>query len=362
MFFNQRERDPMERSSLEFLRKLVETPSPSGFEQPAQKLIRERMRDAVDELRTDAHGNVIGVKNPKAPLRVMLAGHCDEIGMMITHVEDKGYLYFAQIGGIDAAILQAQRVEIHSRRGRVEGVIGRKAIHLMEAEERGKPAKIKDCWIDIGAKDKKDALKAVEIGDPITISRRFVEMRNGLVAARGFDDRVGAWTVVETMRRIRNLKLKCAVYGVSTVQEELGLRGARTAAFGIEPHAGIAIDVGFATDYPDADKKALGEVALGKGPILHRGANINPVLATLMERAAKKRRIPFQMQAAPGATGTDANAIQINRAGAAAALVGIPNRYMHTPVEVVSLTDLTRAVDLLVAVLSDLKPSQSFIP
>jgi endoglucanase len=352
----------MERASLDFLRKLVETPSPSGFEQPAQRLIRERLKDSVDDVRTDVHGNVIAARNPDAPLRVMLAGHCDEIGMMVTHVDDKGYLYFAQIGGIDAAVLGGQRVEVHTDRGVVPGVIGRKAVHLMEADERGKPSKIKEYWIDIGAKDKKDALKVVSVGTPATMVRRFVELRNGLVSARGFDDRVGAWVVVETMRRLRKVKLNVAVYGVSTVQEELGLRGARTSAFGIEPHAGIAIDVGFASDHPDTDKRIIGEVALGKGPILHRGANINPVLAGLMERAAKKRRIPFQMQAEPGATGTDANAIQINRAGAAAALIGIPNRYMHTPVEVVSTKDLSLAVDLLVATLTDMRASQSFIP
>jgi endoglucanase len=352
----------MERSALEFLKKLIETPSPSGFEQPAQKLVRDRLKDAADELRTDVHGNVIAVKNPDAPLRVMLAGHCDEIGLMITHIDDKGYLFFAAIGGIDPAVLAGQRVEIHDARGRVDGVIGRKAVHLMEAEERGKPSKIKEYWIDIGAKDRKDALSAVAIGDPITLSRRFFELRNQLISGRGFDDRVGAWTVVETMRRIRNLKLHCAVYGVSTVQEEIGLRGARTAAFGVEPHAGIGVDVGFASDYPEVDKKLVGDVSLGKGPILHRGANINPVLATLMEKAAKAARIPFQMQAEPGATGTDANAIQVNRAGAAAALMSIPNRYMHTPVEVCSLKDLDNGVNLLVATLRAIKSSQKFIP
>jgi endoglucanase len=281
---------------------------------------------------------------------------------MITHIDEKGYLFFASIGGIDPSILAGQRVEIHDARDRVDGVIGKKAVHLMEADERGKPMKIREYWIDIGAKDRKDALAAVAIGDPITLARRFFELRNQLISGRGFDDRVGAWTVVETMRRIRNLKLDCGVYGVSTVQEEIGLRGARTAAFGIEPHAGIAIDVGFASDHPEVDKKVVGEVSLGKGPILHRGANINPVLATLMEKAAKAARIPFQMQAEPGATGTDANAIQVNRAGAAAALMSVPNRYMHTPVEVCSLKDLDNGVNLLVATLRAIKASQKFIP
>jgi endoglucanase len=345
-----------------FLQKLVETPSPSGFEQPAQKLIRNRLKDVADEIRTDVHGNVIAVRNPDAPVRVMLAGHCDEIGLMITHIDDQGYLYFDAIGGVDAAILAGQRVEIHAEKALVEGIIGKKAIHLMETEERAKASKIKDLWIDIGAKDKKDALKAVSIGDPATVSRRFVNLRNGLVAARGFDDRTGAWVVVETMRRIRKMKLQCAVYAVTTVQEELGLRGARTAAYGVDPHVGIAVDVGFASDYPTIEKKVVGDIRLGKGPILHRGGNINPVLAKLMETTAKNKRIPFQMQAEPRATGTDANVMQINRAGAAAGLVSIPNRYMHTPVEVVSLKDLDNAVNLLVATLERIKPSMDFTP
>jgi len=351
-----------QRQAREFLRRLVESPSPSGFEQPAQKLVRARMKDAVDEVRTDVHGNVIGVKNAGAPIRVMLAGHCDEIGLMVTHVDEKGFVYFAGIGGVDPSILPGLRVEIHNERAVVQGVIGKKAIHLMEKDEVGKAMKMKDCWIDIGARDRKDALKAVAIGDPVTVYRKFTELRNDLAAARAFDDRVGAWTVVETMRRIRRMKLRCAVYGVSTVQEELGLRGARTSAFGIDPHVGIAIDVGFASDWPGAEKKVTGEVDCGKGPILHRGGNINPVLARLMEKTARKKRIPFQMQAEPRATGTDANAMQINRAGAAAALVSIPNRYMHTPVEVVSLKDLDNAVALLAATLAEIKPGMSFIP
>ena len=352
----------MDRQARDFLRKLVESPSPSGFEQPTQELVRARLKDVVDELRTDVHGNVIGILNPDAPMRVMLAGHCDEIGLMVNHIDDKGYIYFHAIGGVDPGILAGQSVEIHGDRGKVLGVIGKKAVHLMEKEEIGKPLKVKEYWIDIGARDRKDALRAVDIGAPITIRRKFTELRNGLAAARGFDDRAGTWAVVQTMRRIRRMKLRCAVYGVSTVQEELGLRGARTAAFGIDPHVGIAIDVGFASDCPDADKKVIGDVSLGDGPILHRGANINPALARIMERAAKKKRIPFQMQAEPRATGTDANVIQINRSGAAAALVSIPNRYMHTPVEVVALKDLDNTVALIAATLMELKPGMDFTP
>ena len=357
----------MNREAREFLRKLVESPSPSGFEQPAQELVRARLEGQVDELRTDVHGNVIAVKNPDAALRVMLAGHCDEIGLIITHVGDsadeKGYIFFASLGGIDPVVLPGQRVEIHSAKGPVQGVIGRKPVHLTTPEERTSPQlKLQEFWIDIGAKDRKDALKAVAVGDPVTICRSFTELRNGLMAAGGFDDCVGTWVVVEVMRKLSRVKLNCAVYGVSTVQEEVGLRGARTATFGIDPQVGIAIDVGFASDFPNSDKKVIGETALGKGPILHRGPNINPRLATLMENAAKKKRIPFQMQAEPRATPTDANPMQIARAGAAIALVSIPNRYTHTPVEVVALKDLDAAVNLIVATIVELDPTTNLIP
>ncbi len=352
----------MDRQARNFLTKLLESPSPSGFEQPAQKLLRARLKDVVDEISTDVHGNVIGVQKPDAPLRVMLAGHCDEIGLMVNHVDDNGFIYFSVIGGMDATILPGQRVEIHNTKGATTGVIGRKAIHLMEKDERDKPVKIKESWIDIGASDRKDALKAIAVGDPITIARNPICLRNGLISARGMDDRVGAWAMVETMRRIRRMKINCAVYGVSTVQEELGLRGAKTAAFGIDPHVGIAVDVGFASDTPGSDKKVTGEASLGKGPILHRGANINPKLAQLMERVAKRKRIPFQIQPEPRATGTDANVMQINRSGAAASLVSVPNRYMHTPVEVVSLKDLDNTVALLVGVLGEMKPGMDFTP
>jgi tetrahedral aminopeptidase len=353
----------MNRDAENFLKKLVETPSPSGFEQKAQSHVRARLKGVVDSIETDVHGNVIGVLNPDAKMRVMLSGHCDEIGLMITHIDNDGYLFIAAIGGIDPVVLAGQRVEIHSEKGAIQGVIGRKAIHLLKPEERTRPTmNLQQFWVDIGAKDRKDALKVVAIGDPITICRKYCALRNGLVAARGFDDRVGAWVVVETLRKLKNAKLNVAVYGVSSVQEEIGLRGARTACYGIDPDIGIAIDVGHTSDIPGSDKKITGEVFMGKGPILHRGPNINPRLATFMEKTAKAKRIPVQMTASPRATGTDANAMQVSRAGVATALVSIPNRYMHTPVEVVSLKDLDQTVNLLAAIIRDLKPTIRLTP
>jgi endoglucanase len=351
----------MDKQSVDFLRRIVEMPSPSGFEQPVQKVIREHMQESCD-VRTDLHGNVIGVINPGATLRVMLAGHCDEIGFIVMHISDDGFIRFDCVGGWDSMIATGQRVTVHNDRGPVPGVIGKKPIHLMDAEERKKVPEIYDMWIDIGSKNRKDAERVVAVGDPITVVQSFIPLRAGLVAARGFDDRVGAFVAAETLRRVTKSKLSVAVYGVSTVQEEIGLRGARTSSFGIDPHVGIAIDVGFATDFPTVDKNRLGEAKLGAGPMLHRGANINPVVGKMLVDVAKKHRIPYQITAEPRATGTDANAMQVNRAGCAAALVSVPNRYMHTPVEVISLKDLDNCVGLLVAFVESLKPDMDFTP
>jgi putative aminopeptidase FrvX len=352
----------MDQEAFHFLRKLIESPSPSGFEAPVQKLIRERLESVADEVRTDVHGNVISVINPGAERRVMLAGHCDEVGFMVQHVTDEGYIYFAAVGGIDAAIVPAQRVVIHNARGPVDGVVGRTAVHLMEKEEREKPRKLHEMWIDIGARDKADALASVDIGDPITFKAGLCEMKNNVLVARGFDDRIGAFVVVEAMRLLKGCKPDAAVYGVSTVQEELGLRGARTSAFGIDPHVGVAVDVGFASDYPTADKNRIGDVKIGGGPILHRGANINHIVGQMLIDTAKANDIPYQMAAEPKATGTDANAMQVNRAGSATGLVSVPNRYMHTPVEICSKDDIDNSSKLLAAFCMEIKADSDFIP
>lgn len=352
----------MNPDSLTFLKDLMQQPSPSGFERPAQRVIRARMKRFADRVTTDVHGNVIGALNEAAPFKIMLAGHVDEIGLMITHIDANGYLYFAPIGGWDPAMAVGQRVQVLAEKGHLAGVIGRKPIHLMESAERDKGVKLEDLWVDIGAKNKKDALQAVAVGDPIVVQPDFITLRNDLVSSRAFDDRMGAWVVAETLRLLHGKRLKVAVYAVSTVQEELGLRGAITSAYNIHPRAGIAIDVGFASDWPGGDPKKTGEVGLGKGPILHTGANINPVLGKLLCDTAKRRRIRYQMQAEPRATGTDANVMQLCRGGAAAALVSVPNRYMHSPVEVVSLKDLEATASLVAETVLALTGKEDFIP
>lgn len=353
----------MKKDRIQFLEKLVSVASPSGFERPAQEIIKERIGKSAD-IRYDVHGNLIAAVNEDAEKKIMLAGHIDEIGLMITYIDKEGFIYFDTIGGHDPVILAGQRVIIEGTKGPVQGVIGRKPIHLMEPDDRKKGPKVQDLWIDIGAKNKKDAEKVVSVSDAVTVDAGYRTLRNDIVTARGFDDRVGAFVVAEVVKECaaKLSDLKVALFGVSTVQEELGLRGARTSAFGIEPDAGIAIDVGFTSDCPTINAKRVGETALGKGPILHRGANINPVLGKMLVNTAGKNKIPHQMQAEPRATGTDANAIQISGSGVAAALVSVPNRYMHTPVECVSLKDLDNTIKLISRTVLSMKKNVGFIP
>lgn len=353
----------MRDRSLQFFTDLIYAPSPSGYEQPAQSVVREYAAQFADEVRTDVHGNVIAVRNPDAPVRVMLAGHVDQIGLMVQHVDENGMLNVAAIGGVDPLVLVSGRVTVHAAGGPIPGVIGRKPIHLMSAEARGKEKlECEDLWVDIGARDRKAAEKLVEIGDPITFDLHFTKLLGDLIAAPGCDDKVGTFTAMEALRLVPKSRLKCAVYAVSTVQEEIGLRGARTSAFGIDPHAGIAIDVTHATDYCGVDPKRTGKVEVGKGPTVSRGGNINPVLRGIMVGVAKEKKIPYQNEPEPRATGTDANAIQINRAGVAAALVGIPNRYMHSSVEVISLKDLENAAKLVAETLARIDERVDFTP
>ncbi len=352
----------MRKESLTFLRKLLTTPSPSGFEPQIQKVCKNYAESFSDNIYKDVHGNQYHVRNPKGELRVMLAGHVDEIALMVHYIDKDGYLSFVPIGGVDASVLDGQRVVVHGEDGDVPGVIGRRAIHLTAEKDRGVAQPMHKLWIDIGAKDRKDAEKVVSIGDPATIDAGVLELRNGRIAARALDDRIGAFVILEALRLLSGKKLKCAVYAVTTVQEEIGLRGATTSSFAVEPHVGIAVDVGHATDYPDCDDKQFGHFELDKGPILHRGPNMNPVVTKQLIETAKKKKIAYQMMGSPRGTGTDANAMQLSRGGVATSLVAIPNRYMHSPVEMVSLDDAEKAAQLIAEWILTLKPVMKFVP
>ena len=354
----------MEKEALRFLEDLIDAPSPSGFEAQIQEVVRKRMGAFTKDVETDVHGNVIGRLNRDAPFRVMLAGHCDEIGFLVQYVSDEGFLYVQPVGGVDLALMPGRRVYVHTKKERILGVVGKKPIHLMTPEERKKVPKAHELWVDIGARDKKDAGKRVETGDMVTVAEGLAMLGKDIAVSRAFDDKIGAFIVTEALGRLSKRKgfKNVEVAAVSTVQEEIGLRDARTSAFGIAPHVGVAVDVGFASDQPGAEKKIVGDIKLGGGPILHKGPNINPVVGRLLVDVADRKKIPYQMKAESRATGTDANVIQITRAGVAAGLVGVPNRYMHTPVEMISLKDVKNSIRLLVEFVGVLKPGMDFTP
>jgi endoglucanase len=357
----------MQDASLKFLRDLLETPSASGFERAIQDVVRAWAGKFSDEVRTDRHGNVIAVIHPgekstPAAHRIMLAGHCDQIALMVQYVDENGFLYVQPIGGWDMQILLGQHLTVWAREGPIPGVIARRATHLLTQEERAKVPIFTDVWVDIGAKDKAEAEQFVRAGDPVTFVLGMRDLRNGFATAPGMDDKVGVWTVFEALRLLHGRPLQSAVYCVSTVQEEIGLRGAVTSSHGIRPTVGIAVDVTHATDTPGNDKKQLGDTKLGDGPVVYRGPNVNPRVFDRLEATAKASDIVVQVRGAPRATGTDANAIQLARDGVAAGLIGIPNRYMHTPVEVVALADLDRAARLLAEFSAGVGPQCDWTP
>ena len=352
----------MENAAQEFLQRLIETPSPSGYESPVQDLVREYLAGFCDDVTTDLHGNVIACHNPGAPLRVMLAGHCDQIGMLVSQIDCDGFLYAQTIGGWDPQQLIGQRMTVWTTAGAVPAVIARKAIHLLTDEERKQVVKTKDMWLDIGASNGDEARELVRIGDPVTLELGYQYMRNRLANAPGMDDKTGLWIVIEALRRAASQGLNCALYSVSTVQEEIGLRGARTSAFGIDPHVGIAVDVTHATDCPTIDKNQNGDVRLGRGPVVFRGPNMNPVVVQRLLDACDAGEIPYQLAASGRAQANDSNSIQVNRAGVAAGLVAVPNRYMHSAVEMVSLDDIDHAADLLAAFAGRLTGDEDFTP
>ena len=352
----------MEQSALEFFKTILQTPSPSGYEGKLQQVVRDYVADFADEVTTDLHGNVIVVKNPGAEKRVMLAGHCDQIGLIVQHIDDDGFLYIQPIGGWDPINLIGQRMTVWADSGPVFGIVARKPIHLMTDEDRKKVPKVKDLWLDIGAASKEEAAETVRVGDAVTVELTFNQMPNNRACAAAMDDKSGLWVVIEALRRADKSKLDCGLYAVSTVQEEVGLRGAKTSSFGVDPQVGIAVDVTFSTDCPTIDKKEEGDIKLGGGPVIFRGPNMNHKVVDRLIEAADGEEMEYQLAAAGRATGTDANAIQVNRAGVAAGLVSVPNRYMHSPVEMVSMEDMDQAADLLARFAENLGPDAEFTP
>lgn len=354
----------MRPESLEFLKAIVNVPSPSGFEEQAAEVYRQYTKGFADEIKTDVHGNVAAILNPNAEMKIMLAGHMDEIGFLIHYIGDDGLLYFSTIGGHDSVIPVGQRVWVHGKE-KVPGIIGRKAIHLLKDEERKKKPEIEDLWVDIGVSSREEAEKLVSLGDPITYQYEFQMLQGDRASARGFDNKMGSFIVAEALRLLKEeggLDPNVGVYAVATVQEEIGLRGARTSSYWINAQSGLAVDVNHAIDYPSVSKTKHGQLDIGKGPSVMRGANANPIVFKMIRESCDASGIPYQIDVTGGGTGTDGNAMQLNRAGMAVGIVGVALRYMHTPVEMLSLTDVENCAKLMAAYCRAVSPSTDFTP
>jgi endoglucanase len=344
-----------------FLKTLLDTPGPSGFEAAPARLWRDRARTFAD-VRGDVAGNSIATVNGGGAPTIMLAGHIDEIGLIVTYIDDDGYLYVSGIGGWDPQVLVGQRVRILSRPADVIGVVGKKPIHLLKTEDRDRASKLTDLWLDIGAATRAEAEARVSVGDSAVVDSHSIDLPNNRLVSRSIDNRIGAFVVLEALRRYAETPGVARVAAVATTQEEIAYHGggALVSAFGVAPRAAIVVDVTFATDHPGIEKKELGEHKLGTGPVLTRGSIISPVLVGILRDTATRIGTPFTVHAAGRDTSTDADAIHIAREGIATALVSVPSRYMHSPNEMVSLEDLDRTAGLLAAACRAITPETDF--
>jgi putative aminopeptidase FrvX len=352
----------MNEPSIDFLRTLVNTPSPVGHETRGQRVWLDYAGQFADETFSDTYGNCVAVLNKGGGPRIMLAGHADEIAMAVNYIDDNGFIYVRRMGGIDAAITKAQRVVIHTRAGSVKGVVGNVAPHLAKQDGDPKPPKIHELFIDIGAGNRKEAGKIVRVGDPITLADQFDVLRDDLVVARAFDNRIGTFAVAETLRLLKEskMKLNVEVCAVSNVQEEVGLLGARQIAYSLKPDLALVVDVTHATDYPTVSKAQHGDIKIGKGPAVTHGGCNHPEVVKRLEEVAARKKIPLQHEAMSATSGTDTDAIFWTRGGIASALISLPNRYMHSPVEIVSLKDLEMIPRLMAAFVQSLKKDEQF--
>jgi endoglucanase len=351
----------LSNESVAFLRKLLDTPGPSGFESPAARVWQDEARK-LTAVTNDVAGNSVAIVNGGGPVTVMLAGHIDEIGVIVTWIDDEGFAWIGPIGGWDPQVLVGQRIRFAGNDGDVVGVVGRKPIHLIKREDRDKSVKFEDLWVDIGAASRAEAGQRLSVGDAGVIDTRVVELPNNRLASRAIDDRIGAFVVLEALRRYRERPGVAAVAAVATTQEEIGFHGggALIAAGRLGPSMAIAVDVTHATDHPTADKKDSGDHRIGGGPVLSRGSVISPVAFRILRDAATRLAMPFSVQAAGRETSTDADFIHLAREGIATALVSIPNRYMHSPSELVSLEDLDRAATLIAEACRSVTPETNF--
>lgn len=352
----------MRTESLSFLKKLLNTPSPVGHEARGQRVWLDYVGSFADETFSDAYGNAVAVLNKGGSPRIMLAGHADEIGMVVNFIDSDGFVYVRRLGGVDAAIMKAQRVSIHSRTGTVRGVVGNVAPHLTKVEGERKMPKMEDLFIDIGVSSRADAEAIVRVGDPITLVDEFEMLRGDLAVCRAFDNRIGTFAVAEVLRLLHSerKKLRPEVCAVSNVMEEVGLFGARQIAYSLKPDVALVVDVTHATDYPTVSKILHGDVKIGKGPAVTHGGSSHPEVIRRLEEVAAKLKIPIQHEAVSGTSGTDTDVIFWTRGGIASGLISLPNRYMHSPVELVSLKDLEQIPELMAGFVRSVKKGEQF--
>jgi len=342
----------------EFLEELIETPSPSGDEIQIQKLWIKEMKEYADEIRTDFAGNAIAVLNPEADFKVLLAGHCDEIAFMITHIDDKGFLSVTKAGGINPKLALGTRVRVYGKEI-IKGVVGVKAEHKGGAKGEIKP---EDLIIDLGANSKDELKDMVSVGDYVLYDVDYEYMLNDNFVGRGLDNRTGSFIVGEVLKELKNENINVGVYAVSTVNEETNMGGAYFAAAGIKPSMALACDVTFATDAPGANPKAEGTVKLGGGPVLAKGSMINYKINNLLKKAAEKSNVDLQWEITPRTTGTDADKMRFTGEGVPVGLVSLPLRYMHSPSEVVNLKDIEDEIKLLVEMIKSLSGNENLKP
>jgi putative aminopeptidase FrvX len=336
-------------SSLAFLKRLLDTPAPSGFEGPAARVWREEASTFADRVTTDVAGNSMAEINPGGSPTIMLDGHIDEIGLLVQYIDDEGYIYPSPVGGWDPQVLVGQRIRFLGRGGDVLGVIGKKPIHLMKPSDRDQASKLTELWVDIGASSKAEAEGRLAVGDPGVIDSKSIDFPNNILVSRSIDDRIGAFTVLEALRRYAQNPGSARIVAAATSQEEIAWHGggALICTNCINPQAAIVVDVTFATDHPGVEKKEIGDHRIGGGPVLSRGAVVSPVVFEVLRAAAERQSIKYSVHAVGRDTGTNADAIHIAREGVATGLVSIPNRYMHSPNEMVSLEDVDKTATLI---------------
>jgi putative aminopeptidase FrvX len=343
----------------ETLRKLLTAPGPSGYEQAPAAVFREAAA-AFAEITHDTIGSTVAripARPPGDGPFVAVVGHIDEIGLIVHHIDDDGFLWFTGVGGWDPVILVGQRVEISTRDGRVTGVVGKKPIHLLKEDERKKVPELKNLHIDIGAKDGDDARSLVRVGDVAVIAGEPVELPHNRVISRSMDNRLGCYVALEAARLVAEAGgAPGDVAGCAVTQEEITFGGATTTAYTLRPDIAVVVDVTFATDAPGTDEKELGSHKFGSGPVIQRGSTLDPTVFELLHAAGEAEGIPFTVAASARYTGTDADAFHLSRGGIPSAVVSIPLRYMHSPVEMVQLDDVENAAKLIAAFARRLEP------